>query len=731
MNSAAPRRFTAVEDCVTNTLERIGDRIVLGLPLGIGKPNHLVNAFVRRAVRDSNLQLEILTGLSLHTPRWRSDLERRLVQPFAQRVFGRYPELEYIDMLASGTLPPNIQVSEFFLEPGRWLANGRVQQHYLSSNYTHVVRDALSRGLNVLAQLVAVPPPGEGAPGQLSLSCNPDLTADLLPAIASARTTGRPFTFIGQVHRELPFMYGDAVIPSNLFDCLIDAPDLDFPLFAPPNMPLSTADHMIALNVSALVQDGGTLQLGIGELGDAIVYALKLRHEHPELFRPLLATTGIRARSSALIEEEGGTQPFEQGLYGCSEMLVDGFLDLYRAGILKRRVYPSVRIQQLLDAGAMSENIDVTSLAALNDAGVHRLSYVDFQEFKEIGFFKDGVEYESGSLVSPEGQRIALNLDDPASRSAIAQSCLGDRLRNGVVLDGGFFLGPRAFYSALRAMPPEERRHFAMRGISFINELYGPESELKIAQRRNARFINTTMMVSGLGAAISDTLVDGKVVSGVGGQYNFVAMAHALPGARSILCLRSTRETRGGITSNIVWNAINATIPRHLRDIVVTEYGIANLRGRTDAEVVQALVNVMDARFQERFVADAKHAGKLPLTYRIPDPARTNTPARLEEELAPYRAQGLFDETPFGTEFTAEELVLGKALRYLERRTHTLFGKLYVGSQALKTADDPRLKPYLERMQLDRPRNVQERTQRALVAFSVAEMLGLERARRR
>jgi acyl-CoA hydrolase len=534
------------------------------------------------------------------------------------------------------------------------------------------------------------------------------------------------------VHRELPFMYGDAVIPSNLFDCLIEAPDLDFPLYAPPNLPISTADHMIALNVSALVQDGGTLQLGIGELGDAVVYALKLRHEHPELFRPLLAVTGIRSRSGALIEEEGGTQPFEQGLYGCSEMLVDGFLDLYRAGILKRHVYPSVRIQQLLDAGAISENIDETSLIALDDAGVHRLSYVDFQEFKDIGFFKEGVRYEGGSLISPTGDRIALNLDDAGSRAAIAQTCLGDRLRNGVVLDGGFFLGPRAFYAALKAMPAELRREFAMRGISFINELYGPESELKIAQRRNARFVNTTMMVSGLGAAISDTLADGKVVSGVGGQYNFVAMAHALPGARSILCLRSTRESRNTLTSNIVWGAANSTIPRHLRDIFVTEYGIADLRGRTDAEVVQALVDVMDARFQESFVAAAKRAGKLEQTYRIPDPARTNLPARLDAELAPYREQGFFDETPFGTDLTAEELMLGKALRLLARRTHSLLGKISTSARALQAdAADKRLKPYLERMQLDRPKNAHEYLQQRLVAFALTSALGLERARKR
>ena len=101
------------------------------------------------------------------------------------------------------------------------------------------------------------------------------------------------------------------------------------------------------------------------------------------------------------------------------------------------------------------------------------------------------------------------------------------------------------------------------------------------------------MMVTGLGAAVSDGLADGRVVSGVGGQYNFVAMAHALPEARSILCLRSTRSARGRVGSNVVWSYGHATIPRHLRDIVVTEYGIADLRGRTDREIVAALVEAV------------------------------------------------------------------------------------------------------------------------------------------
>jgi acyl-CoA hydrolase len=62
--------------------------------------------------------------------------------------------------------------------------------------------------------------------------------------------------------------------------------------------------------------------------------------------------------------------------------------------------------------------------------------------------------------------------------------------------------------------------------------------------------------------------------------------------------------------SNIVWNYGHMTIPRILRDIVVTEYGIANLRSKSDKDIIAALLNVADSRFQAELLAKAKAAGK-------------------------------------------------------------------------------------------------------------------------
>ncbi len=187
----------------------------------------------------------------------------------------------------------------------------------------------------------------------------------------------------------------------------------------------------------------------------------------------------------------------------------------------------------------------------------------------------------------------------------------------------------------------------------------------KRAARVDARFVNSTMMVTLLGAAVSDGLEDGQVVSGVGGQYNFVAQAFALDGARSILALESTRPGKR-TQSNIRWTYGHETIPRHLRDVFITEYGIADVRGKSDADVIAAMLSISDSRFQDELARAARDAGKLAKAYEIPREARDNTPERIAAALKPAREAGLLPLFPFGSDFTEVEQRLIPALQILQ-----------------------------------------------------------------
>jgi hypothetical protein len=221
-------------------------------------------------------------------------------------------------------------------------------------------------------------------------------------------------------------------------------------------------------------------------------------------------------------------------------------------------------------------------------------------------------------------------------------------------------------------MPPQELAKIDMTRIDVINQLYGTamaSGELKRAQRRKARFMNTTMIVTALGAACSDALESGQVVSGVGGQYNFVAMAHALPDARLVMMLRATHEHKEGVKSSIVWSYGHVTIPRHLRDIVVTEYGVADLRGQPDREVIERLIAVADSRFQADLAREAIAHGKLPRDYSVPERYRQNLPQALEAKLHPWAEAGLLPDFPFGTDLTDDELHIVRALKKLKHAT--------------------------------------------------------------
>jgi hypothetical protein len=77
------------------------------------------------------------------------------VQPFLERLFTDYPKLEYLEPFKRGELPENIQVTEFYFQPGSFHDSPFAQRAYVSSNYSHAVRDLLDAGVNVLAQLVA------------------------------------------------------------------------------------------------------------------------------------------------------------------------------------------------------------------------------------------------------------------------------------------------------------------------------------------------------------------------------------------------------------------------------------------------------------------------------------------------------------------------------------------------------------------------------------------------
>ncbi len=576
-------------------IELVGPKIVLVTPLGLGKPVQLLNELYERVKNDNSLELCILTALTLSKPKVDGELAQKLFNPFFDRVYGDYEDLSFEVDRRAQALPTNVRVIEFFLAAGQYLENPKAQQDFIYTNYTHVIRDILPHGVNVIAFMTA-----EGtSPERLSLSCNADLTMDLIKACPAAHLAA-------QINSHLPFMSGEQVeLVAEKCSIILKHDQLNKKLFSIPKMPLNIQDYAVGLYSSSLIEDDGCLQIGIGKLSDALAYGLILRHKNSASY------TKIQKKLRVI---KPNVEPFSVGLSALTEMLVDGYLELYDAGILQRNI--------------------------------------------------------------------------------------GDQ---NYVAHAGFFIGSNDFYERLRQMPNAKRKRFSMRSVNEINQLYGDEEKRRL-ERRNACFVNVCMKATILGETISDSLSDGTTVSGVGGQYNFVAMAQELESAKSIILCKSYREKNGKPVSNIVFNDGPVTVSRHLRDILVTEYGIAYLRGKTDEEVIKAILNITDSRFQQKLLRQAKAAKKISVDYQIPEIHRHNLPQKLNAIFNDNDFQGLFLPFPFGSEFEKEEIQLLQILQRIKKASVTT--KLMMLIKGWLKSPSPSEKVLLRRMGLTKVRSL-------------------------
>ncbi|MBC7456872.1 MAG: acetyl-CoA hydrolase, partial [Bdellovibrionaceae bacterium] len=247
----------------------LGNDIKLAAPLGLGKPNDLLNAVYDHVEKNPDHKLSIFTALSLGPPVVTEDLAERFFTPFKNRQWGKdYPILKYYQSAQKDQLPKNIEVHEFYFQAGTALNSTHLQRNYQSVNYTHVAENIFNSGIQILVQLIAKKETKDGI--RYSLSCNPDLTLDVDDIY---KRFNKKFMIIGVVHPDLPFMEGDAEVRPDFFAAILDTPKTNHQLFALPRMPMSVEEHFIGFYSSLFIKDGGTIQIGIGSLSDAIVNA--------------------------------------------------------------------------------------------------------------------------------------------------------------------------------------------------------------------------------------------------------------------------------------------------------------------------------------------------------------------------------------------------------------------------------------------------------------------------
>jgi hypothetical protein len=157
-----------------------------------------------------------------------------------------------------------------------------------------------------------------------------------------------------------------------------------------------------------------------------------------------------------------------------------------------------------------------------------------------------------------------------------------------------------------------------------------------------------------------------------------------------------------------------------MRDIVVTEYGIADLRAKTDHEIIHELLKITDSRFQESLIRQAKEAGKLPESYSLPDSARNNTPEFIASLLEGDVSEN-FTPFPFGKELTDQEVLIGGALRKLKAKVTQKWPLIPAVLKPLPQTTIERHKVNLQRLDLYKTKNIKEKVLQKLVVDVLPE----------
>jgi acyl-CoA hydrolase len=127
----------------------------------------------------------------------------------------------------------------------------------------------------------------------------------------------------------------------------------------------------------------------------------------------------------------------------------------------------------------------------------------------------------------------------------------------------------------------------------------------RIARNRNMVTINGGLAVDLSGQVVADTIF-GKQFSGIGGHEDFVSGPGLTAGGRSLICLPSSSKVNGELMSRVLPELPTGSVvttPRHLVDVIVTEYGAAELQGKTIRERARALAAIGHPDFRDELFA--------------------------------------------------------------------------------------------------------------------------------
>ena len=250
-----PKLFSDPEAVVEDIIRDVGTDLVVGLPLGLGKANHIVNALYARAVADRSIRLTFFSALTLEKPRPSNLLERRFISPVIERLFGAIRILPMLIALRANAIATQCPGDRVLLPGGKVVACPVcAAELHLRKLHPRVVLSACARAQCRHAT-------GGQARGRRRRPLQPELQ-HRHHARCPAGTRRGPRVVQADRPGRIPNCLSCPVpgdLPGEEFSAILESPETEFPLFAPPSEPITDTKYAIGLHAAGLVRDGGTL----------------------------------------------------------------------------------------------------------------------------------------------------------------------------------------------------------------------------------------------------------------------------------------------------------------------------------------------------------------------------------------------------------------------------------------------------------------------------------------